>query len=99
MSTSSLQPTDRVSAKLMAGEEADAIVAAARIDNPEAYVEDHGTYLTVYGNGRLDFNIDSIAEELGRPYTVPTLLVVLSSYTGQVEIDDRRLSITEALTG
>jgi hypothetical protein len=81
----------------MAGEEADAIAAAACIDNPGAEVEDHGPYITITGNHRLNFNIDTITEELGRRYTVPTLLVVLSSYTGQVDVDDRCVSIKEAL--
>ncbi len=97
MNASTLHETHRVSAKLMAGEEADAIAAAACIDNPGAEVEDHGPYITITGNRRLNFNIDTIVEELGRPYTVPTLLVVLSSYTGQVDVADRCVSIKEAL--
>jgi len=79
-------------------EEADAIAAAACVDNPGATVEDHGSYITITGARRLDFNIDTIIEELGHPYTVPTLLVVLASYTGQVDVDDCRVSIKEALT-
>lgn len=97
MSISTLHETHRVSAKLMAGEEADAIAAAARLDNADAQVEYHGPYITITGDRRIDFNIDTIAEELGRPYSVPTLLVVLSSYTGQVDVADRRVSIKEAL--
>lgn len=98
MSARTLHETHVVSAKLMSGEEAYAISAAACADNPGAVVEDHGSYLTITATGRLDFNIDSIAEELGRPYTVPTLLVVLASYTGQVDVDDKRVSIKEALS-
>lgn len=97
MSTQSLHETHRVSAKFMAGEEASAIAAAACIDNPGATVEDHGSYLTVSGEVRLDLNIRTITEELGRPYDAPTLLVVLSSYTGQVDVSDDRVSIKEAL--
>lgn len=97
MSTQSLHETHRVNAKFMAGEEASAIAAAACIDNPGATVEDHGSYLTVSGEVRLDLNIRTITEELGRPYDVPTLLVVLSSYTGQVDVSDDRVSIKEAL--
>ena len=97
MSTQTLHETHVVSAKLMAGEEADAIAAAACVDNPGATVEDHGAYITVTGTTRLNFNIDTITEELGRPYSVPTLLVVLASYTGQVDVDDGRVSIKEAM--
>ena len=97
MSSRPLSENHRVNAKLMAGEEASAIAQAACVDNPGATVEDHGSYLTVSNNVRLDFNIQTIAEELGRPYDVPTLLVVLSSYTGQVDVSDDRVSIKEAL--
>jgi len=97
MTTRSLHENHRVNVKLMAGEEASAVAAAACVDNPDATVEDHGSYITISGEQRLDFNIPTIAEELGRPYDVPTLLVVLSSYTGQVDISDDRVSIKEAL--
>ena len=67
----------RVTAKFMAGEEASAIVEAACVDNLGARVEDHGSYLSISNEQRLDFNIPTIVEELGRPYDVPALLVVL----------------------
>ncbi len=82
----------------MAGEEADAIVAAAYVDNGDIEVEDHGSYITINGPERLEFSIETITEELGRPYDVPTLLVVLASYTGQVEVQDDRIFIKEALS-
>ena len=98
MNATTLQETHRVSAKLMAGEEADAIVAAAYVDNGDIEVEDHGSYITINGPERLEFSIETITEELGRPYDVPTLLVVLASYTGQVEVQDDRVFIKEALS-
>jgi MmoB/DmpM family len=97
MNTQALHENHRVNARLMAGEEASAIAAAACMDNPSATVEEHGSYITISNEVRLDLNIKSIVEELGRPYDVPTLLVVLSSYTGQVEVGDDRVSIKEAL--
>ena len=98
MNATTLRETHRVSAKLMAGEEADAIVAAAYVDNGDIEVEDHGSYITINGPERLEFSIETITEELGRPYDVPTLLVVLASYTGQVEVQDDRVFIKEALS-
>ena len=98
MNTTALQQTHKVSAKLMAGEEADAIVAAAYVDNENIEVEDHGSYITINGPERLEFAIETIKEELGRPYDVPTLLVVLASYTGQVEVQDDRIFIKEAMS-
>ena len=98
MNATTLQETHRVSAKLMSGEEADAIVAAAYVDNADIEVEDHGSYITINGPERLEFSIETITEELGRPYDVPTLLVVLASYTGQVDVQDDRIFIKEALS-
>jgi hypothetical protein len=98
MTTRSLNQTSRVSVKLMAGEEASAIAEAACVDNAAASLEDHGAYLTVSNERRLDLNIATIEEELGRPYDVPTLLVVLASYTGQVAVSDAGVTITEALS-
>ena len=97
MSGGTLIESTRVSVKLMAGEEASAIAEAASFDNPDAVLEDHGAYLTISNERRLNLNIATIAEELGRPYDVPTLLVVLVSYTGQVEVSDKCVSIKEAL--
>ena len=97
MSVRALTESRRVSVKLMAGEEASAIAEAACIDNPDAVLENHGSYLTVSNERRLDLNIATISEELGRPYDVSTLLVVFVSYTGQVEVSDKCVSIKEAL--
>ena len=99
MNAPRLAESTRVSVKLMAGEEASAIAEAACIDNPDAMLEDHGSYLTVSNERRLDLNIATISEELGRPYDVSTLLVVFVSYTGQVEVNDKCVSIKEALAG
>ena len=98
MNANTLHETHRVSAKLMAGEEADAIVAAACADNSAVEIEDHGSYPSINGNGTIELSIKTIEEELGRPYDVPTLLVVLASYTGQVDVEDDRIFIKEALS-
>ena len=97
MSPSILHETHAVSAKLMAGEEANAIADAVLAANPNARVENHGSYLAVGAEKELVFEMERIAEELGRPYDVPTFLVVLSSYTGQVDVQDERVVIKEAM--
>ena len=96
MNSHIIPETHRVTAKFMAGEEASAIAEAACVDNPGARVEDHGSYLSISNEQRLDFNIPTIVEELGRPYDMPALLVVLASYSGEVELGNDRLSIKEA---
>lgn len=98
MNASAIHETHAVSVKLMAGEEADAIANAACTDNEGIVVDDHGSYLTVRGNGTIVLSVESIEQELGRAYDVPTLLVVLASYTGQVDVEDDRIVIKEALS-
>ncbi|MGY9003941.1 MAG: MmoB/DmpM family protein [Rhodospirillales bacterium] len=98
MSNTDSEVTHDVSVKLMAGEEADAIVAAAFVDNADITVEDYGSYITINGNERLEFSIETIVEELGRPYDVPNFLVVLASYTGQVDVADDRVFIKKAMS-
>ena len=65
MSTPALRETHAVSAKLIAGEEADAIANVACADNDGVVVEDHGSYITLSGTGNIELRIDSIEEELG----------------------------------
>ncbi len=96
MNTTVVGKSYPVSAKLMAGEEAEAIVAAVLANNPAATVADHGSYLALSSPDALVLDTVAISEELGRPYDVPTLLVVLASYTGQVEVQDTRLTIKNA---
>lgn len=96
--SSALRETHKVSVKLMAGEEAEAIVDAVLEDNPGARAEDHGSYIDLAAEKELVFEMDRVSEELGRPYDVPTFLVVLSSYTGQVDVQDRCVTIREAMT-
>ncbi len=98
MSAGELREKHTVSAKLMAGEEAEAIVDAILLDNPEAEVEDHGAYVAIEGERELVFEIPAIAESLGRAYDVPTFLVVLASYTGQIDVQDDRVVIAEMMT-
>ena len=97
MTTTHLQETHTVSAKLMAGEEAEAIADAILLDHPQVRVEDHGSYLTIEAERELAFEMAAISEALGRPYDVSTFLVVLTSYTGQVDVQDERVVITEML--
>ncbi len=97
MTARDLQETHKVSAKLIAGEEAEAIADAVLLDQPDAHVEDHGSYLSIEAERHLAFEMSSISESLGRPYDVPTFLVVLTSYTGQVDVQDERVVITEML--
>ncbi len=99
MSPTELREKHTVSAKLMAGEEAEAIADAVLSSNAAAVVEDHGAYLVIEAERELVFDMEDIALELGRPYDVAAFQVVLSSYTGEVDVQDRQVLIREAMSG
>jgi len=90
-----LKPSHTVTAKLIKGSDAAAVVAVLMSSSPSAVVQDHGTYLSLENEGSLFFNLTDIGEELGRPYDIPTFLAILASYTGQVDVQDNAVLISE----
>jgi hypothetical protein len=90
--------TNRVSVKLMAGEEAEAVAEAVMETQSHARVEDHRAYLAIEAPDELEIDVDRVSECLGRPYDVPTLLVILSSYVGRIDVQDRKIRISNAIT-
>lgn len=96
--TSSLiQASDTVGVKLMAGEEAEAVAAVIARSDPQATITRYPSYISIERPQRLEFFLPSIAEELGRPYDVPTFLVILSSYNGRIRVEDECVTITTEL--
>lgn len=69
---------------LMAGAEADALVAAAEQDNPEARVERFPGYLILEAPHQLTIKRPSVEEYLGRPWNTRDLHVIMSSYHGEI---------------
>lgn len=85
----------KVTCKLINGADAEAIVAVTLAANPEVTVKDYGSYLSLEYERELVFKLAEIGEELGRKFEVPDFLTVLASYTGQVDVQDDRVSIIE----
>lgn len=75
---------------MRAGELADAIIEAARIDNPgkEVFVEDKRAYIRIHTEHEMVLRQSTIEEELGRPFKMNDLEVDLSSFAGQIEGKD-----------
>ena len=78
-----------VSAKLIGGEDAEAIVDLMREANPQLAVEDNGAYWAITAdNESLVFDMSEISEALGHSYTVNNFLTVLASYKGEIDVRD-----------
>lgn len=92
-----IQECDTVGVKLTAGEEAEAVAAVAARAHPDAEIERYPSYISIERPQRLEFAIPLIGEELGRPYDVPTFLVILSSYNGRISVEDERITISTEL--
>ncbi len=75
---------------MRAGDLAQAVIAAAQIDNPgkEVFVDDKRAYIRIHTNHEMVLRRATIEEELGRPFKMNDLEVDLSSFAGQIESQD-----------
>jgi toluene monooxygenase system protein D len=78
---------NRVGPVMRAGELANAVVEAAREDNPgkEIRVDDKRAYLRIDTDDELILRRETIERALGRPFRMPELEVDLSSFAGRIE--------------
>lgn len=96
MSTSHSQKAyhnNMVGPVMRAGDLAEAIVEAARIDNPgkEVFVDDKRAYMRIHTEQEMVLNRATIEAELGRPFRMNDLEVDLSSFAGQIETADESI--------
>lgn len=75
---------------MRAGELAQAVIEAAREDNPgkEVFVDDKRAYIRIHTEQEMILNQHSIQEALGRPFKMNDLEVDMSSFAGQIESMD-----------
>ncbi|WP_078119343.1 MmoB/DmpM family protein [Thiosocius teredinicola] len=75
---------------MRAGDLAQAVVEAARLDNPgkEIFVDDKRAYIRIHTEQEMILRQATIEEELGRPFQMNDLEVDLSSFAGQIESGD-----------
>lgn len=92
-----IQDSNIVGLKLMNGEEAEAVAAVVAETSPEAEIERTVAYISIEAPNRLVLDLTQVSEELGRPYDAPTFLVIMSSYTGRITVEDEQVSLTTEL--
>ena len=75
---------------MRSGDLAQAIIEAARVDNPEKeiFVDDKRAYIRIHAEQEMILNRKTIEEELGRPFKMNDLEIDLSSFAGQIETMD-----------
>ncbi len=78
---------NRVGPVMRAGELAEAVVEAAREDNPgkEIRVDDKRAYLRIDTDDEMILRRETIERNLGRPFKMNDLEVDLSSFAGRIE--------------
>jgi len=79
----------RVGPVLDASAASAAVVAAIRALNPDALVEDHGSYLRVLVPGRCTVTREAIERALGRPFRLPgDLERLMPSFKGTFAVSE-----------
>jgi toluene monooxygenase system protein D len=72
---------------MQAGELADAVIEAARQDNPdkEIVVDDHLAYVRIQAEGGMIIRRETVETCLGRPFEMRELERNLSGFAGQID--------------
>lgn len=79
---------------LMKSDEADATITHLLEQSPDIRVEDHVTYFRVMTESDIRIDLREVAAYLGRDLPMPSFLVTLSAYFGQIEADDHVLTVS-----
>jgi hypothetical protein len=78
----------------MKSDEADATITHLLDQSPDIRVEDHVTYFRVMTERDIRIDLREVAAYLGRDLPMPSFLVTLSAYFGQIEVDDSVLTVS-----
>jgi hypothetical protein len=79
---------------LMKSDEADATITHLLEVSPDIRVEDHVTYFRLMTERDIRIDLEEVAAYLGRDLPMPSFLVTLSAYFGQIDVDDSVLTIS-----
>lgn len=95
-----VEPNDDIGISLMAGEEADAIVAILKEDMGDSLrVSDHMTYVKLETDaGKLEVRFADVAEVLGRRFNMSDFQTIFSSYYGRPQLLDDRMMVYADMT-
>jgi len=89
-----ISESNKVTMILMGGEEAGAVAEVVGESQPGVTITNHGAYIEIEADRDLHVDLPKVSERLGRPYGVETFLVILSSYVGRINVDDRMVSLS-----
>lgn len=67
--------------------------------NPSIIVEDHASYYWIKALGKIEIDVDQVAEIMGRQYNVYDFLVNVSSSVGRSFINGNVFTVTTELVG
>jgi hypothetical protein len=79
---------------LMKSDEADATITHLLEVSPDIRVEDHVTYFRLMTERDIRIDLEEVAAYLGRDLPMPSFLVTLSAYFGQINVGDSVLTIS-----
>ena len=79
---------------LMKSDEADATITHLLEVSPDIRVEDHVTYFRLMTERDIRIDLEEVAAYLGRDLPMPSFLVTLSAYFGQIDVDNSVLTIS-----
>ena len=79
---------------LMKSDEADATITHLLEVSPDIRIEDHVTYFRVMTERDIRIDLREVAAYLGRDLPMPSFLVTLSAYFGQIDVDESVLTIS-----
>lgn len=82
---------NKVGPVLRAGELAEVVIEAAKIDNPgkEIFVDDKLAYIRIHADREMILRQETIERQLGRPFKIKDLEIDLCSFAGQIETMDK----------
>jgi propane monooxygenase coupling protein len=85
--------TDTVGISLMASAETEAAIAFLRETAPDAMVSFRDCFYKIERPGLLEFDMEAIAEHLGRQLDTDVFLVNMSTYHGRIVVEPGKVRI------
>ncbi len=84
---------DTVGMVLMGSEEADVAIELLRAERPDLRISKTNCYYLIEGEGKIEIDVNEVGERLGRELDVPSFLVIMSSYYGRAQVDERKFGV------
>jgi hypothetical protein len=88
-----IEARNTVGMVLMGSEEADVAVEILREERPDLRITKTNCYYMIEGEGKIEVDVNSVSERLGRELNVPSFLVVMSSYYGRAQVSENTFGV------